>query len=86
MDTAYCYASIFLGLAESRILPAASVNTSHLILHCPAMDSLVILSLYDLWEVAWLPESKVFRYAPIHRKGSGNQQQKLYSFLQCRIG
>ena len=29
-----------LGLAESRILPAASVDISHLILHCPAMDSL----------------------------------------------
>ena len=30
---------ISLGLAESRIFPAALVDTSHLILHCPATDS-----------------------------------------------
>ena len=50
----------FLELAESRILHLAPAihtiqNTSHLILHCPATDSLRrslfgnSLSLYDLW-------------------------------------
>ena len=53
-DTAFCLAPISLGLAESRILPAALADTSHLILHCPATDSLRrslfgnLLSLYDL--------------------------------------
>ena len=51
--------SISLGLAESRILPAAPADTSHLILHCPATDSLRrslfghSLSLYDLRPRPW---------------------------------
>ena len=45
--------SISLGSAESRILHAVLADTSHLILHCPATDSLRhtpfgdSLSLYD---------------------------------------
>ena len=64
----------------------SSQNTSHLILHCPATDSLRrllfgdSLSLYDLWCRPWgvarLLGSMVFRRAPIPRKGSGNQQQQ----------
>ena len=64
----------------------SSQDTSHLILHCPATDSLRgslfgdSLSLYDLWSRPWeLPGfwgSMVFRHAPIPRKGSGNQQQQ----------
>ena len=51
-----------------RILPAAPAYTSHLILHCPATDSLRhsifddYLSLYDLWG------SMVFCHAPIPGK------------------
>ena len=58
-DTAFFWVFISLGLAESRILPAAPVDTSHLILHCPATDSLRrslfgdSLSLYDLWSRPW---------------------------------
>ena len=63
-----------------------SQDISHLILHCPATDSLRrslfgdSLSLYDLWSRPWgvarLLGSMVFRHAPIPRKGSGNQQQQ----------
>ena len=56
--------SISLGLAESRILPAAPVDNSsqdisHLILHCAVTDSLrhslfgSSLSLCDLWSRSW---------------------------------
>ena len=81
-DTAFYKASIFLGLAESRILTAALADTSHLILHCPATDSLCrslfskFLSLYDLFPRPWaVPDfwgSMVFHHQPISRKGSGN--------------
>ena len=64
----------------------SSQDISHLILHCPATDSLRrslfgdSLSLYDLWSRPWeLPGfwgSMVFRHAPIPRKGSGKQQQQ----------
>ena len=63
-----------------------SQDISHLIVYCPAVDSLRrslfgdSLSLYDLWSRPWeLPgfwSSMVFRHAPIPRKGSGNQQQQ----------
>ena len=56
--------------------------TSHLILHCPATDSLRrslfgdSLSLYDLWSKPWgvarLLGSMVIREAPIPRKGLNN--------------
>ena len=65
----------------------SSQDTSHLILHCPATDSLRhslfgdSLSLYDLcsrpWGVAGFWGSMIFRHAPIPRKGSGNQQQRM---------
>ena len=66
-----------------------SQDISHLILHCPATDSLRrslfgdSLSLYDLWSRPWgvarLLGSMVFRHAPIPRKGSGNQQQQQHN-------
>ena len=65
----------------------SSQDISHLILHCPATDSLCrslfgdSLSLYDFWSRPWgvagFWGSMVFRHAPIPRKGSGNQQQQL---------
>ena len=68
----------------------SSQNTSHLILHCPATDSLRrslfgdSLSLYDLWSRPWgvarFWGSMVFRHAPILRKGLGNQQQVTRKF------
>ena len=68
----------------------SSQDTSHLILHCPATDSLRrslfgdSLSLYDLWSRPWgvasFWGSMVFRHAPIPRKGSGNQQQQQVGF------
>ena len=63
----------------------SSQDTSHLILHCPATDSLChslfghLLFLYDLWSRPWgllgFWGSMVFRHAPLPRKGSGKQQQ-----------
>ena len=66
-NTALCEVLVSLELAESRIRPAAPVDTcprTYLILHCPATNSLHcsffgnFLSLYDLWSrpwgVAWL--------------------------------
>ena len=64
----------------------SSQDISHLILHCPATDSLRLslfgdsLSLYDLWSRPW----GVARLLGLHgllpclipRKGSGNQQQQ----------
>ena len=57
-------------------------DTSHLILHCPATDSLRrslfgdSLSLYDLrfrlWELPGFWGFVVIRHAPIFQKGSGN--------------
>ena len=58
----------------------SSQDTSHLILHCPATDSLRrslfgdSLSLYDPGEFPGFWCSMVFRHAPILRKGSGKQQ------------
>ena len=67
----------------------SSQDISHLILHCPATDSLRrslfgdSLSRYDLWSRPWgvarILGSMVFRHAPIPRKGSGRQQQQLIS-------
>ena len=60
-------------------------DTSHLILLCPAMDSLRrslfgdSLSLYDLWSRLWGVARLLGLHGlspyPIPRKGSGNQQQ-----------
>ena len=60
----------------------SSQNTSHLILHCPATDSLRrsffgdSLSLYNLWSKPW-GEARLLRLhgllpCPIPRKGSSN--------------
>ena len=64
----------------------SSQDTSHLILHCPATDSLRrslfgdSLSLYDLWSRPWRVSRLLglhgFPPSPISRKGSGNQQQQ----------
>ena len=61
-------------------------DTSYLILHCPAMDTLHrsivgdCLFLYDLWSslrrVAQLLELHGFRPCPIIRKGPGNNYNK----------
>ena len=58
-----CNGHSLLGLAESRILLAAPVETRprtpHFILHCPATDSFChslfgdSLSVYDLWSRPW---------------------------------
>ena len=78
------FSFISAGLAESRILHAAPADTSHLILHCPAKDSLRCslfgdsLSLYDLWSGPW----KVARLLGLHglppcphlSEGVGKQQ------------
>ena len=72
----------------------SSQDISHLILHCPATDSLRrslfgdSLSLYDLWsrprELPGFWGSMVFRHAPIPRKGSGKQQQQQLNRDQAR--
>ena len=60
----------------------SSQDTSHLILHCPATDSLPrslfgdSLSLYDLCFRPWRVARLLGLHAPIPRKGSGNQQQQ----------
>ena len=41
------------GLAELKILPAAPADTSYLILHFPATNSLATLGLYHLWFRPW---------------------------------
>ena len=79
-----------IGRIENRSCSAcrhSSQDISHLILHCPATDSLHhslfgdSLSLYDLWLGPWrvsrLLGSMVFRHAPIPRKGSGNNNNML---------
>ena len=55
------------------------MDTSHLILHCPATDSLR-RSGPDPGELPGFWGSMVFRHAPIPRKGSGNQQQQILAF------
>ena len=64
----------------------SSQDISHLILHCPATDSLrrsllATLCLFmtsgpDPGELPGFWGSMVFRHAPIPRKGSGKQQQQ----------
>ena len=83
--------SISLGLAESRILPAAPADTrprTHLISFCTvqlrtlcAAHSLVTLCLCttsgpDPGELPSFWGSMVFHHAPIPQKGSGKQQQQ----------
>ena len=63
-------------------------DTSHLILHCPATDSLRrslfgdSLSFYDLWSRPWRDARLLGLHgippSPIPRKGSGNQQQQQF--------
>ena len=63
----------------------SSQDTSHLILHCPATDSLHrsllgnSLSRYDLWSRPWGVARLLGLHGllpcPIPRKGSGKQQQ-----------
>ena len=88
---------ISLGLAESRILPAAPVDTrprTSFISFCTvqlrtlcAAHSLATLCLCttsgpDSGELPGLWGSMVFRHAPIPRKGSGKQQQQADLSLQ----
>ena len=90
-DTAYCEVLICLGLAESRILPAAPVDTrprTSLISFCTvqlrtlcAAHFLATLCLFttsgpDPGEFPGFWGSAVFRHAPIPWKGSVNQQQQ----------
>ena len=82
---------ISLGLAESRILPAAPVDTRPRTLfisfctvqlrtfcaaHSSATLCLCTTSDPDPGELPGFWGSMVFRHAPIPRKGSGNQQQQ----------
>ena len=60
----------------------SSQDTSHLILHCPATDSLATLCLFttsgpDPGELPGVWGSMVLHHAPIPRKGSGKQQQQV---------
>ena len=90
-DTAFYWVLISLELAESRILPAAPVDTrprTALISFCTvqirtpcAAHSLATLCLFTTSgpgprEFPGFWGSMVFRHAPISRKGSGNQQQQ----------
>ena len=64
----------------------SSQDISHLILHCPAMNSLATLYLStisgpDPGELLGFWGSMVFRHASIPRKGSGNQQQQQCWFI-----
>ena len=83
---------IFLGLAESRILAAAPVDTrprTPLISFCTvqlrtlcAAHSLATLCLFttsgpDPGEFPGFWGSMVFHHVPISRKGSGKQQQDI---------
>ena len=71
----------------------SSQDTSHLILHCPATDSLRRslfgdpLSLNDLWSRPWGVARLLGLHGlppcPIPRKGSGNQQQALQHNFVC---
>ena len=89
-DTAFFSVLMSLGLAESRILPAAPVNTrprTSLISFCAvqlqtlcAAHSLATLCLLtisgpDPGELLGFWGSMVFRHAPIPQKESGKQQQ-----------
>ena len=100
MDTAFFYILTSLGLAELRTLLAAPVGTrprTSLILLCTvqlrtlcAAHSLATLCLCttsgpDPGELPGFWGSMVFRHAPIHQKGSGNQQQQKSSSVHKRI-
>ena len=91
MDTAFFLILISLGLAESRILPAAPADTrprTLLISFCTvqlrtlcAAHSLAALGLFtisgpDPGELPSFWGSMVSHHAPIPWKGSGNQQQQ----------
>ena len=90
-DTAFFWVLISIGLAESRILPAAPVDTrprTPFISFCTVQlrtlcvaHSLTALCLFttsgpDPGELPGFWGSMVFRHAPIPRKGSSNQQQQ----------
>ena len=72
-----------------------SQNIFHLILHCPATDSLPrslfgnSLSLYDLWSRLWRVPGfwgcMVFHHAAIPHKGSCNQQQQSSNYAAFSI-
>ena len=59
---AFCQAIFSLGLAELKILLAAPVDSSHLILHCPATEYLRRLLFVSLRPL------DIFCYAPIPPK------------------
>ena len=68
----------------------SSQDTSHLILHCPATDSLATLCLFttsgpDPGELPGFWGSMVIRHVPIPRKGSGKQQQQ-HDATECLPG
>ena len=69
----------------------SSQDLSHLILHCPATDSLCCslfgdsLSLYNLWSRPWGVAQLLGLHASIPRKGSGNQQQQQHVTMQIDI-
>ena len=59
----------------------SSQDISHLILHCPATDSLATLCLFmtsgpDIGELPGFWGTMIFCHAPIPRKGSGKKQQQ----------
>ena len=101
MDTAFVEILISLGLAESRILPAAPVDTRprtslisictvQLRTLCPA-HSLATLCLStisgpDPGELPGFWGFMVTRHAPIIRKGSGKQQQQQEKKLLLNYG
>ena len=99
-DTAFFLVVISIGLAESRIFPAAPVDTrprTPLISFCTvqlgtlcAAHSLATLCQFtisgpDLGELPGFWGSTVLRHAPIFRKGLGNQQQVKF-IKNFRIG
>ena len=99
-DTAFFQVLISVGLAESRILPAAPADTRFktlLISFCTvqlrtlcAAHSLATLCLSttsgpDTGELSGFWGSMVFRHAPIFWKGSGNQQQQLEKLFSYNL-
>ena len=95
-DTAYCYHSKIDRVENPSYSTYAhsSQDTSHLILHCPATDSLHrslfgdSVSLYDLWsrpwEVAQLLGLHGLPPCPIPWKRSGNQQQQQHRLVRYK--
>ena len=97
-DTVFCRVLVSVGLAESRILPAAPVDTRRrtpFISFCTvqlrtfcAAHSLATLCLsttcgIDPGEFPGFWGSMVFRHAPCTRKGLGNQQQQQQQHRCC---